>query len=350
MFENKGTALVIAWPDTTARGDDNWYNVLKKLGLVKNLNFKVGHAAIVLVENATGELYYYDFGRYITPRGMGRARSRDSDPKLSLDQKAQFDSKGKISNLAAIASELTFKKEATHGNGPMFFSVRYNLQFEACKKTADFWVQKGSTPYGALAKGNNSCSRYVWQVLQAGHQPKKNIFKSIHIHETLFSSPISNVVNACPNRNIYIFDQSILSVIKMNRFKSLSFFIRQLSHNFMSSKSSNLPDDNVIGLINQPERPLNLPPEAQWLGGIGEGAWYTYTFTQNDEIKVSRYDKDGQLEFENTYLAPNDVLFSEEIKIHYDSHYSQTTLLINGHSVKLERVQKIELILNAEIN
>jgi hypothetical protein len=349
MFENKGTALVIAWPDTTARGDEKWYKILKNLGIVKNLNFKVGHAAIVLVENKTGELFYYDFGRYITPRGMGRARSRDSDPKLRVNQRAEFNSKGEISNLNAIASELEIKKEATHGNGPMFFSVRYNLDFDACKKMADFWVHKGSTPYGAIATGNNSCSRYVWQVLQAGYQPSKNIFKSIHIHETLFSSPISNVVNACPFRKIYIHEHSILSEINMNRFKSFSFFIQQISHNFMTSKSNSLPDDNVIGLIHPPERPSNLPIEAQWLGGIGEGAWYTYTILHGEEIIVSRYDKDGHLEFENTYVLPNDLLLSEELKIHYDSHFSQTTLLMNGQPVKLEMVQRIELILN-EVN
>lgn len=348
MVENEGTALVIAWPDTTARGDENWLMLLKNLGLVKNLNFKVGHAAIVLMENKTGELFYYDFGRYITPRGLGRARSRDSDPKLKLDQKAEFNSKGNISNLNDIANELEVKKEATHGNGPMFFSVSYNLNFDACKKMADFWVQLGSTPYGAIAKGNNSCSRYVWQVLRAGQKPRQ-LLESIHIHETLFSSPISNVVNACPNRKIYIHEHSILSEIKMNRFKSLSFFIRQLSHNFMSSKSSKLPDDNVIGLIKTPDRPSNLPINAQWLGGIGEGAWYTYTNQNREEIKVSRYDKDGQLEFENSYVFPKE-LFSEEIKIYYDSHFSQTTILINGQPVILEKVQKIEFILNETNN
>ncbi len=349
MVENEGTAIVIAWPDTTARGDENWLMILKNLGLVKNLNFKVGHAAIVLVENQTGELYYYDFGRYITPRGLGRARSRDSDPKLQLDQKAEFNSKGDISNLNDIANELEIKKEATHGNGPMFFSVSYKLDFDSCKKIADFWVQLGSTPYGAIAKGNNSCSRFVWQVLRAGQKPRP-FFESIHIHETLFSSPISNVVNACPYRQIYIHEHSILSEIKMNRFKSLSYFIRQLSHNFMPSKSSNLPDDNVIGLIKQPKRPMNLPMEAQWLGGIGEGAWYTYTISHNYEIKVSRFNIVGQLEFENTFIFPKDIQLTEDIKIHYDSHFSQTTILVNGKIVILEKVENIELVLNEANN
>lgn len=62
-------AISIAWPDQTARGDERWMSLLKRIGIVKNLNFRVGHAAIVLIERNTGQLRYFDFGRYITPRG-----------------------------------------------------------------------------------------------------------------------------------------------------------------------------------------------------------------------------------------------------------------------------------------
>jgi len=50
MHQYNDLAIPIAWPDQTARGDELWMAALKKLGVVKNLNFKVGHAAIVLIE------------------------------------------------------------------------------------------------------------------------------------------------------------------------------------------------------------------------------------------------------------------------------------------------------------
>ena len=63
------TAIVIAWPQCTARADESLAIFLRKTGLVKNLNMRVGHAAICLINPQTKEVLYYDFGRYVTPRG-----------------------------------------------------------------------------------------------------------------------------------------------------------------------------------------------------------------------------------------------------------------------------------------
>src|SRR5690554_2419032 len=93
-------ALPIAWPDQTARGDEKWMRLLKRIGVVKNLNFRVGHAAIVLISRTDGQARYFDFGRYIAPRGYGRARSASSDPRLRLDTRARFDRRtGQLANL-----------------------------------------------------------------------------------------------------------------------------------------------------------------------------------------------------------------------------------------------------------
>ena len=95
-------AIVLAWPDATIRGDEKWMMFFRKLGIVKNLNFKVGHTGVVIVSHKTGELLYYDFGRYIAPRGYGRARSKFSDPQLVINTKAEI-SGNKIENLLEIA-------------------------------------------------------------------------------------------------------------------------------------------------------------------------------------------------------------------------------------------------------
>lgn len=51
-------ALILSWPDATIRGDEKWMMFFKKIGIVKNLNFKVGHTGIVLISANTGELLY----------------------------------------------------------------------------------------------------------------------------------------------------------------------------------------------------------------------------------------------------------------------------------------------------
>src|SRR5690606_21299449 len=165
LEEHQDLAFVMAWPDQTARGDERWMAVLKQLGIVKNLNFKVGHAAMVLIHRKTGSLAYFDFGRYITPRGYGRARSVESDPRLALETRAQIDKKGHIVNLDVILDELHQIEDATHGGGRLFFSIAKGLSYVAAHRFASHIVEQGPIKYGAIASGNNSCSRYVAQVL-----------------------------------------------------------------------------------------------------------------------------------------------------------------------------------------
>ena len=105
------TAIVIAWPECTARGDESILILLRKAGIVKNLNMRVGHAAICLINPQTAEVLYYDFGRYITPRGYGRARSKYTDPTLVLETRATFDEDKNLTNVEDIAQELDAKSK-----------------------------------------------------------------------------------------------------------------------------------------------------------------------------------------------------------------------------------------------
>lgn len=93
--------LILTWPDATIRGDERWMMFFKKIGIVKNLDFKVGHTGIVIIKRETGEMLFYDFGRYITPRRYGRARSKFSDPRLDINLKAKFENE-RITNLEGI--------------------------------------------------------------------------------------------------------------------------------------------------------------------------------------------------------------------------------------------------------
>ena len=121
------TAIVIAWPQCTARADESLPIFLRKAGLIKNLNFRVGHAAVCLINPQTHEVLYYDFGRYITPRGFGRARSKYTDPELALNTKAVFNEEKDLMNVEEIAAELERKAKYTHGVGPLVFSVSKSI-------------------------------------------------------------------------------------------------------------------------------------------------------------------------------------------------------------------------------
>ncbi|MDQ3395429.1 MAG: hypothetical protein M3512_15145, partial [Bacteroidota bacterium] len=68
----KGFAILLAWPETFCKQAGGWYDpLLSWLGISKNHYYRVGHAAVVLVNGFNGSLQYFDFGRYHSPYGYG---------------------------------------------------------------------------------------------------------------------------------------------------------------------------------------------------------------------------------------------------------------------------------------
>lgn len=283
MINYSDFAIPLAWPDKTAFGDEKWMAVLKKCGIVKNLNFKVGHAAILLVSRRTGQIDYYDFGRYVSPRGDGRARSKLFDQRLSMQSIAQF-SQNTIVNLPTILNELADMEEATHGGGRLLFSIVPNISQIAASQYADVLVTKGPIPYGAFAAGNNSCSRFVAQVLIAGMKPKDRRIRNIKYPETIKPSPLSNITNTHIDGFIGCYDKGELTYWKMNRLRSLQFHWQAIKENLSHKHVLNLGNDRDNGQIKQPNnKPHRLQDNAQWLGGIGEGMWFQVSLVNQDK-------------------------------------------------------------------
>ncbi|HAC15308.1 MAG TPA: hypothetical protein DCE78_05110 [Bacteroidetes bacterium] len=334
-------AIVLAWPDTTARGDHKWCDVLKKSGLLKNKNFKVGHAAIVLIEK-NGKLHYFDFGRYVTPRGSGRARSKDSDPKLRLSTIAEFakidasisdkklttkvsEKRNHLLNLDEIINEIESKKVATHGKGPLYFSIVDNIDFELGYSKAVDFVNTGSMIYSAFMPGNSNCSRFVESVLISGLPTSSTQRKKMFIHETIVSSPISNVVNASCDGYVYRAENGVISAEKMSRIDSMKFFVQKTISNFRHDLSKDLPDDSESGHTNEPQRPVQIPKDAQWLGGIGEGGWFYLDFESTSTPKLTKYSEQGEVEFERFVTSLNFKL-DKPFQITYDTHAQKMTI------------------------
>ena len=339
--EYQDLALVMAWPDQTARGDERWMAILKQLGIVKNLNFKVGHAAMVLIHQRSGELAYFDFGRYITPRGYGRARSAESDPRLTLETRAQINDRAEITNLATILDELHHIEHATHGGGRLFFSVAQGLSYNAAYRFANQLVEQGPIKYGAIAAGNNSCSRYVAQVLLAGFANQHPAKRRITLPESIKPSPMSNVVNASPDRTVYCYHKEELATIRMNRWGSLSFQVDQLLQNFSSGKSKHLPCDKEPGSITEPCRPQTVPAAAQWLGGIGEGAWFMLERdTENDTLAVVKYAADGHEEYRVASTCNHPINPDMPYQFTYHCHHKHHVVVQYGKEIALESTDK----------
>lgn len=341
LEENQDLALVMAWPDQTARGDERWMALLKRLGVVKNLNFKVGHAAMVLIHRKTGALAYFDFGRYITPRGYGRARSVLSDPRLALETRAQIDSTNHIANLETILDELHQIEEATHGGGRLFFSIAEGLSYANALRFANQVVEQGPVKYGAIAGGNNSCSRFVAQVLLAGFPSRHPARQRITLPESIKPSPMSNVVNASPDRTIYCYHKGQLETKRMSRWRSLNFQIDLLLQNLSTRKSKNLPCDSKPGSIAEPQRPKTVPTTAQWLGGIGEGAWFILERDiDNNTLVVIKYAANGHEEYRVPCTGNHSINPDMPYQFTYHCHHKHHVVTQYGKKIVLETTDK----------
>ncbi|MGN0001923.1 MAG: DUF6695 family protein, partial [Sphingobacterium composti] len=318
--EYRDFAIILTWPDATIRGDEKWMMFFKKIGLVKNLNFKVGHTGIVIINHESGEMLFYDFGRYIAPRGYGRARSKFSDPLLDISLKAEIKD-NKISNLEEIIQHFEDLKPAMYGDGKLFFSVVQGINFEMAKAYGDECVEQGTYPYGAVAKNNNNCSRFITRMLMKSC-PKYHFWHYINLPETIKSSPVSNLVNTAEDRVIYSYlpEEGIKS-FRMNRFQSFGYLLKQLSDNISRKKSASFPNDLIIGGMNYSSKPITIPKDAMYLGGVGDGAWFTMTSTEIvNQFIIKRFTTSGKLEYVVLGESEELVDLNADWKITYDSH------------------------------
>ncbi len=330
-------AMILAWPDATIRGDEAWMMFFKKIGFVKNLNFKVGHTGIVLIERDTGELHFYDFGRYIAPRGYGRARSKDSDPKLTIKPKAQIEGDC-IVNLLEIVQHFEEIKDAMQGVGALYFSIVQGIDFYRGKAFADQWVLRGSYPYGAVANNNNNCSRFIVRLLR--HASRKfHFWHPINFPETIKASPMSNVVNASPDRSIYKYTASSgLQSITMNRLASLLFLFKKLRTNICHKLACALPEDITIGGMVQKDKPCSVPTKAQYLGGVGEGAWFHIEPISANQAIIHRFTPQGELEYTVLGKTCQPIDFESPYQITYDSHFLFSHILQDNNTIRLEHI------------
>lgn len=188
---HNGIAIILAWPETLCKQAGAWYDKpLKMLGLNRSNYYKVGHAAIVLIDSKAGNCHYFDFGRYHAPYQYGRVRSAYTDHDLEMKTKGVISKDGRLENYNEILLEL-FNNESCHGSGRLHASYCHvNFKKAYCK--ANEMQSISPIPYGPFLPNGTNCSRFVNAIALAG-KPKWYYRLLLSCPKTLSPTPIGNV-------------------------------------------------------------------------------------------------------------------------------------------------------------
>ncbi|MFT5601263.1 MAG: hypothetical protein ACI9N1_001506 [Flavobacteriales bacterium] len=179
-MENQSFALIMAWPETVCKRPGGWYeNLMHRTKFSKQGYYKVGHAAVTLINGKSGACLYFDFGRYHAPYGYGRARDVETDLELKITTQISFES-NRPTNLSQLYHELQ-SREACHGDGRLEVGL-VPIDFEKAFLQAKKIQQNDFVNYGPFTPYGTNCSRFVREVVNAGHRSigMKVAFKSCY--------------------------------------------------------------------------------------------------------------------------------------------------------------------------
>jgi hypothetical protein len=197
-MKDTGTLIALAWPDTKVIHEGKWYDEpMRWVGAIKDGYYSVGHAAYLLINNVTGEIQYFDFGRYQTPMKYGRVRSKLTDPDIDTKLKAVIKN-GVILNLDEILVERYYNK-ACHGDGRLTASIVKHIDYDKAMKKATAMQEREAIYYGPFEFGGTTCSRFVAQTVLSSSSDWLTKMM-ILLPYTISATPRSNnkVLNDCP--------------------------------------------------------------------------------------------------------------------------------------------------------
>jgi hypothetical protein len=311
-----GFAIAIAWPETYCKQPGAWYDaLLSKLGISTHHYYKVGHAALVLIDSETLKCHYFDFGRYHTPFQHGRVRSEITDPGLKINTVARLSkSENKIENIEDILTELQLNNEC-HGEGTLHASY-CSIDFGKSYSKVVQIQQRGLVPYGPFIYNGSNCSRFVNKSIVAG-QPDFMYCFMLKYAVLLTPTPVNNV-NALANK---------LSLPEMLINKPFC-------------PSPVIDKTKLKTTLPEPVRHGNIPVTAQWLSGEGAGSWFAFKPFKSD-LLVTRYSPEGVIECSGFYKnRDSEVLNTKtQYQITYPSNCSVISLVNNGKIVCFDLIK-----------
>jgi hypothetical protein len=309
---NTGIILTLAYPDTIVRiSDEKLVPYLKYINVGCENYVRAGHAALVLIDVNNGALEYYDFGRYTCPKGYGRVRGKITDNELDFPLTTVIKD-GKLVNLNTILTFLATHPKLTHGEGKLVASVCNAINYKMAKAFILQLQQKGFVRYGAFLKKGSNCSRFVTDTLIASINNKKK--KSKLIKSKLFTpSTVGNVVIADTEQMVYEVSESGI----ITEFKSTAKAENRRC--FLDKLKGFQPD--LIGNI-EPKQVVGIAEHAQWLEGIGAGAWFELYETENIlEFSYKRISPHGNIDVNALYrINESGFNYREDYKfVHYSN-------------------------------
>lgn len=323
--------ITLAWPEALTKTANGPYDkILTAFNIHKNGYYKTGHAAFLLIDGETGEIEYFDFGRYISPFKNGRIRSSATDPELKLNYKATFRNK-KIDNLNSILLEISNNIE-THGTGTLYAGELSQVNKRKAIAYINKQQKKPYIPYGPFHIGGTNCSRFVAQTIQ--HSVRKGGLKFLYpMYGT--PSPLGNVFNTDAKNYYKVQDSELEMHVKPNRFQQLKMILSILTFTVNDTPPKPLRST----LINTPKKGKEIPTNAQWLTGTGAGAWYSIQAIHNQNILVSRHQDNGKQDFELTFKA-NAMIINpdQDYQFTYPSHALEINITQNGKTLQFSRV------------
>ena len=328
-----GLMIVMAYPETVVMVADEWYSpYLRYFGIGKKNYVRAGHAALVLINKATGELEYHDFGRYITPEPHGRVRGKDTDHELDFPLHAELNGNA-ITNLEDILVYLGTHPRQTHGEGKLIASVCDAINYDKARKHIDMMQKRDFIRYAAFIEDGCNCARFVTGALIAAVTDKK--LKKRLIRSRWFTpSTIGNVVLADTMDHVYqVSPEGAISEFTSNtRRENRKYFLDRLKGH----------DPGFVGTL-RPKPVDGLSRNAQWLSGIAAGAWFELYETDNAFVyRFRRVSPYGHVDVNGLYrVDDHGFVYSETYTfVHYSNckffHIEQY-----GNNFRFELIERL---------
>ncbi|RMA57745.1 DUF6695 family protein [Ulvibacter antarcticus] len=322
-MKNTGKIIVLAYPDTFVTVSDEWIcKFLPLVGLGTRHYIKAGHAALVLIENESGEARYFDFGRYVTPKGHGRVRGANTDVELILPFNALIDENHSLKNLKEFLLWLDANPQKTHGEGRLIASVCESVDYNLANDFIYTLQQKGSVRYGAFSQTESNCSRFVTDTILAATQ-EKEIQMALKFNKLFTPSTVGNVEKAATKNEVYVVENGVISGFNSTAFKE----------NLTNYFHKNRPASEMREL---PKLPIN----AQKLTGTGSNAWFELVSEKlpKDHFRIKRYNDHHEMDFDGIYKASEVFDATSPFQFIHDSHCGYCHILQKNKKIKFEKI------------
>jgi hypothetical protein len=337
MVKKNSFIIPLAWPDSLVNSSYKSMDPIWKIVRISKHNYyKVGHAAMLLVNGDSGEVQYFDFGRYIAPNGYGRIRGVETDPELKFSVKAICEGE-KILNFNEILHYVDNNRH-THGEGDLYAGVYPGVNFDEVLNIIHQMQSKILHEYGPFVIKGTNCSRFVAQTI-AKLVDSKDKIKFLYPWY-LTPSPLGNIYN-CPSKEMYVVRDSKVSIIKVN---SPTVRFRILRQKVFFTKNDSLLENLDLTKrtkFDPAKRPENVSVNAQWLGGTGAGAWHEVVKKTDKGIVLKRVQGSGFVDFEYEFSSSlnnvGEFLLDKPYEIEYGTTFKRVFISQNESKFTFDR-------------